>query len=1075
MGAAQPAVPDVVPPGPVSFVIERAHTEVRIGADGLLDQTRRVRVRVNDEAAVAAWGRLVVPFIQGFQTAQILNISIERDGRQLDLGEVVPEEISAGSSEGNPDGRALHVAIPALRPGDVLTTASRSVDTRALLPGHVAIDYTVSRYAVTESEVFEVSAPPTLRLAIQSGPDITAPTVVEAGDVRRWTWEWRMLTPVRPADPHWEEILEEHVRRPPDILIGNFESWDALARWYGGFALGQVRVDSAIRAKAEMLTAGKVTLRERLAALHDFVAAEVRYLDLPLGSRRFLPRPAPEVLSTLYGDCKDQVVLLTALAGAIGIRLDPVFIHTRRELEERVPSLAQFDHVIAVHEGQGEPLFWMDPTAQTVPAGELMDNLRERQAVRLLRSGGAGAVEGGRVVRTPALPVTQNESRTVVAGSVGLDGRVGGRVVQTLQGDVASLLRLALRIGGPDAATSIPKGTIEDCGFNTARGGTIGNEREVGDLLRIEGFGETRLDEGSIEKGWHFSVPAARISVPSLRANDQQPMRRTPLRFGAPQVFVSRSSFELPLGFTAEAPKGASESHAFADYTSEYSVNGRRLTLTRTLRTNVRTLAPEQFAAYETFKKTIDDDRRRTFKVTPPEKGAAASGDTARAPTSSLLPGPIASTEAGALADEADRLYDAKQYRAAAAGYRRAIGFAPENAELWNALGTALEMNGQPSEALAAYAKTVEIDPANESAIENLAHLHGALGQSEEAERAFRRHLELAPGATESVVMLALLLQGTGRAAEALTLLDQHVSDATKDVRLLALLARSQTMLADTTAALVTLDRASAIAESPREIAFVADALLMTGAAPDRARRYARRAAGLAARRLEEAELTRAGATYQDDVTTLLGAWRVLGFEAAGRDALDEAEPYLLAKFYTDGDPRCAEAMARLYLRSNRPDAARRILAECLVAVPGHQYCFEQIVPLAPEVQEQTALVDDAREHLLRRTTLALPRTKEDDPSERLALVLSFDSRGQVDEVRPLDGAGRVPPERLAALMGLKHNLPMPTAEAPRLVLVGLWDCSDNEVCRVSLAPGRTSLPVDGMPAAPRAGVHELP
>ncbi len=107
-----------------------------------------------------------------------------------------------------------------------------------------------------------------------------------------------------------------------------------------------------------------------------------------------------------YGDCKDKVVIFRSLLASIGIRSSAVLVNTESYVDSAVPSLFQFNHVIAAIADSGlgterelesvraRGWIYFDPTDPAQPLGMLPPNLPGSRAVVL-------AAENGGMVRIP--------------------------------------------------------------------------------------------------------------------------------------------------------------------------------------------------------------------------------------------------------------------------------------------------------------------------------------------------------------------------------------------------------------------------------------------------------------------------------------------------------------------------------------------------------------------------------------------------------------------------------------------------------------------------------------------------
>lgn len=81
--------------------------------------------------------------------------------------------------------------------------------------------------------------------------------------------------------------------------------WKESGRYYYSLIEGRTEPNSAIRTKAEELTASLTTPNDRIRALAEFVQNEIRYVSIQIGIGGLQPHAAPDVFANRYGDCKD--------------------------------------------------------------------------------------------------------------------------------------------------------------------------------------------------------------------------------------------------------------------------------------------------------------------------------------------------------------------------------------------------------------------------------------------------------------------------------------------------------------------------------------------------------------------------------------------------------------------------------------------------------------------------------------------------------------------------------------------------------------------------------------------------
>ena len=83
-----------------------------------------------------------------------------------------------------------------------------------------------------------------------------------------------------------------------------------------------------VRAQADQITAGVTDRREQAhAGSTNGSGQRIRYVGVEVGTGTLLPHEAETVLTNGYGDCKDHVVLFSALLKAKGIKSEFVLIN----------------------------------------------------------------------------------------------------------------------------------------------------------------------------------------------------------------------------------------------------------------------------------------------------------------------------------------------------------------------------------------------------------------------------------------------------------------------------------------------------------------------------------------------------------------------------------------------------------------------------------------------------------------------------------------------------------------------------------------------------------------------------
>ncbi|HVY49783.1 MAG TPA: transglutaminase-like domain-containing protein [Minicystis sp.] len=275
----------------------------------------------------------------------------------------------AQPEEQNGGGRKPVIRWPTLHTGDVVEVAVRSwtdgpVGRRGDAPFYF-VDYVGSTdtHPILYNEVI-VDSPTASPLAIDvmnGKPDRVVDASRPGHTVTRYIWDNPPNVPDEPLAPKSTEIL-------PVVVGSTFKSWAEFRDWYHAAVAGFTEPDDQVRRVAVELTKGKKTQDEKLKAIFDFVADDIRYVNYVSGEW-WLPNRPQELLARRQGDCDDKAMLLITLLKAIGIQATEVLVQTRYTAEPTLlksqrAAIPVFDHGIAYLPGKnGQPGMWLDATS----------------------------------------------------------------------------------------------------------------------------------------------------------------------------------------------------------------------------------------------------------------------------------------------------------------------------------------------------------------------------------------------------------------------------------------------------------------------------------------------------------------------------------------------------------------------------------------------------------------------------------------------------------------------------------------------------------------------------------------
>jgi len=320
------------------------------------------------------------------------------------------------------DGARPRIRWPELDPGDTVEVAIRqwtstAVGGRGDAPFYF-MDYAgaPASHPLLYNEVI-VETPPGHPLYVDVLNDKLVPYKrVERDDAERGVhvlqlvWDKPLVIPEEPLAPHTSEVA-------PVIVGSTFKTWADFRKWYAEAVRGFTEPDEEVRRIAADLTKGKRTRDEKLRALFEFVADDIRYVNYVSGEW-WLPNRPQQLLARREGDCDDKAILLITLLKAIGIEAQEVMVQTRLTGQPSVllaknAAVPLFDHGIAFLPGPNGGTY-LDATSPQSRLGPIPS--MDARAVALRMDGPA------EIVQLPASSPDDHGADVTWTLTLGVDG-----------------------------------------------------------------------------------------------------------------------------------------------------------------------------------------------------------------------------------------------------------------------------------------------------------------------------------------------------------------------------------------------------------------------------------------------------------------------------------------------------------------------------------------------------------------------------------------------------------------------------------------------------------------------------
>ncbi len=294
---------------------------------------------------------------------------------------------TAFPTEEHNEGSRPRIRWPDLEPGDVVEVAfrewtARPVGGRGDAPFYF-MDFAgsfASNPTLYDEVDVETLPDRQLYLDVLHGGDYQRTEKDENGHhVVRLVWDHPPVLNDEPLAPKQSEIV-------PMVVGSTFKTWADFRAWYAEAVRGFTEPDEQVRRLAAELTKGKRTREEKLQALFDFVADDIRYVNYTSGEW-WLPNRPQQLLARREGDCDDKAMLLITLLKSVGIDAQEVMVQTRLTAQPAIvlaknAAVPLFDHGIAYLPGPDGGMY-LDATSPQSRLGPLPSMDAKAVALRM--------------------------------------------------------------------------------------------------------------------------------------------------------------------------------------------------------------------------------------------------------------------------------------------------------------------------------------------------------------------------------------------------------------------------------------------------------------------------------------------------------------------------------------------------------------------------------------------------------------------------------------------------------------------------------------------------------------------
>jgi hypothetical protein len=340
---------------------------------------------------------------------------IKPDGKVIT---VAPKDIQDVEQSGemniyDPAGRALKVTFPNLAVGDVADITYRLTRQLPTRENYFNDIFAFQSSVPMLESSYTIDGPASLPLTTATYHAERASKIETSkqtvGDRIHYKWGVHNAAQLVP------EMAMDESTELPILVVTTDPSWQHFSQWWAKLTAPQLEATAAIKAKVKELTKDAKTPDDKIKALYDFVAQDIRYRGLGVGPRTgYTPRKADETFTSRWGVCRDVSILLTSMLRESGFEAYPVLTNVGDPVLGKI-AYDGFNHAIVAMPNKAGGWTYLDPTAKnnasllpgyeseqntlvsttkgepltTIPAMDPSQNLGHATAVTQIAAGGS--------------------------------------------------------------------------------------------------------------------------------------------------------------------------------------------------------------------------------------------------------------------------------------------------------------------------------------------------------------------------------------------------------------------------------------------------------------------------------------------------------------------------------------------------------------------------------------------------------------------------------------------------------------------------------------------------------------
>jgi Flp pilus assembly protein TadD len=995
------------------FTIELYSTKVRFENDGTGERQSDVRIRIESDAGAQSLRTLAFHYNAAHETFALAYLRVKKaDGSTV---EAIPDAVKDAPGAVAKDASAftdLHdvqISTPALAPGDTVNYGVITKIVKPVASGEFWYSHNFLSNPKAADEELRIDVPADRTVHAHWLPQFV-PSIAMEGTRKIYSWKLSSAGNSAAAAP--KEAAQLPNNASVDITFTSFANWPEVGKWFAATASRAATASPEITDKTQSLTASTKTDLEKMEALYDFVAKQIRLVRVAPEVAQFRVRDAVKVLTEGYGDQLDKCALLVAMLGASGLHADFALMSSKGTLDADLPAPDLITNVI-LGVASGKETVWMDPSEAAMPFRLLTPNLRSKQALI------ASAAEPPYFAETPADPPFPSKQRVVITGRVSSLGQLSARIQYTLRGDNEFALRMAFLTAPKEQWKQVAQtmATLDGLrGEVVAVNPSDPTATHDPFVLQFELADPEFLDWS--QKQLLLALPLPTFGLPDAPADSAKP-----IALGSPLDVASKLTLTLPVTDTAKAPAGSAVDRDYAEYHSKYEAQDNVVTSERSLRFLKHEVPAARAEDYAAFAHAVEADESQEIAVT------------------NIIPDIPADASAKELIAAGAAALKNQKYSNALRLLRRAQELNPKQPGLWNELGLAQLQLGQFGDAAASFRKQLEANPADESANSLLGLSLLDQKQYDEAAAAFEKQIALKPLDASAHTYLGAVYIEQKKFQAAASELEKASALSPDDAGVRVRLGQAYLGMGKTETALTAFEKAAALSPSAAVENEIAFSLAEHNVALGRAEHFAISAMETTEAQLRNLSLKRVTVEQVQAAASLAPIWDTLGWVYFSQGKYDKAASFIEPAWLLEERGDEGDHLGQIYEKRGAKNLAIHTYTLALAAGGGPAGTRERLAKLVGSGNVSAARMNQAKAELLRMHTIPLGKSAGGGKASFVVLLESTPAGPIAGEAKFLAGDSSLG-SMTDRLRTLKFPKIFPEGSTAEIVLRGDVACS---------------------------------